>query len=76
MQQKNPSTKVKNVFWVVSTHFQVNLKVTQNLKKSHEVGLTPPGQPVFWANQLLGQFEKDSKNFMFFLPIFFHRNLG
>ena len=54
MQEKNPSIKVKDVFWVVSTCFQVNLKVTQNLKKSHEVGLTPPGQPVYWANQLLG----------------------
>ena len=54
MQEKKPSTKVKDVFWVVSTCFQVNLKVTQNLKKSHEVGLTPLGQPVFWMNQLLG----------------------
>ena len=54
MQKKTPSTKVKNVFLVVSNHFQVNLKVTQNLKKSDEVGLTPPGQPVFWVNQVLG----------------------
>ena len=54
MQEKTPPTKVKNVFWVVSTHFQVNLKVTENLKKSHEVGLIPPHQPVSSANQLLG----------------------
>ena len=52
--KKKTSTKVKNVFLVVSNHFQVNLKVTQNLKKSDEVGLTPPGQPAFWVNQLLG----------------------
>ena len=59
MQEKTPS-KVKDVFWVVSTCFQVNLKVTQNLKKSHEVGSYSNsgsystrstcflGEPTFW----------------------------
>ena len=54
MGPNSPYIWVKNVFLVVSNHFQVNLKVTQNLKKSDEVGLSPPGQPVFWVNQVLG----------------------
>ena len=34
-------------FWVVSIHFQVNLKVTQNLKKIGEMVLAHHGKMVF-----------------------------
>ena len=78
MGPNSPYIWVKNVFLVVSNHFQVNLKVTQNLKKSDEVGLTPPGQPVFWVNQVFAKFERQLKKFhlMFFFQFFLHRHLG
>ena len=37
----------KKVFLVVSIHFQVNLKVTQNLKKIGEMVLAHHGKMVF-----------------------------
>ena len=44
---KSPCTWVKKVFLVVSIHFQVNLKVTQNLKKIGEMVLAHHGKMVF-----------------------------
>ena len=47
MGPNSPYIWVKNVFLVVSNHFQVNLKVTQNLKKSDEMVLGHHGKMVF-----------------------------
>ena len=38
---------VKNIFCVVSTYFQANVKVTQNLKKICEMVLAHHGKMVF-----------------------------
>ena len=47
MQEKQPSTRVKKHFCLVSTYFQANVKVIQNLKKIGEMVLAHHGKMVF-----------------------------
>ena len=46
MQEKT-LYQVKEHFFVVSTYFQANLKLTQNLKKNGEMVLAHHGKMVF-----------------------------
>ena len=67
-----------NLFFVVSNHLRKHKIIFQNWGKNDEVGLTPPGQPVFWVSQLFAKLEMQLKKFdlMFFFQIFLHRHLG
>ena len=56
MGPKSPSTWVKKGFLVVSIHFQVNLKVTQNLKKIGEMVLVHHGKMVFTRANFSAKF--------------------
>ena len=65
-------------FFVVSNHLGKYKTIFQNWEKNDEVGLTPPGQPVFWVSQLFAKLEMQLKKFnlTFFFQIFLHRHLG
>ena len=67
-----------NLFFVVSNHLGKHKIIFQNWEKNAEVGLTPPGQPVFWVSQPFVKLEMQLKKFdlMFFFQIFLHRHLG
>ena len=75
---KQPWIRVTTCFFVVSNHLGKHKTIFQNWEKNDEVGLTPPGQPVFWVSQLFAKLEMQLKKFdlMFFFQIFLHRHLG
>ena len=55
--------RVTTCFFVVSNHLGKHKTIFQNWEKNDEVGLTPPGQPVFWVSQLFRKLEMQLKKF-------------
>ena len=58
---------------MVSNHLGKHKIVFENFEKNAEVGLTPPGEPVFWVSQLFCKIQKATEKVPFnvFLPNFF-----
>ena len=69
---KQHSIRVRSGFLVISKHLGKHKIVFKNWEKYDEVGLTPPGQPVFWVSQLFPKFKRRLKKFhLTFFPKFF-----
>ena len=62
-----------NLFFVVSNHLGKHKTIFQNWEKNDEVGLTPPGQPVFLGEPTFCKIGNATEKVRFniFLPNFF-----
>ena len=76
--KNNLGSGLQLVFLWFLTIWEKHKIIFQNWEKNDEVGLTPPGQPVFWVSQLFAKLEMQLKKFdlMFFFQIFLHRHLS